>query len=123
MKIVVTIACLKQYVGFVFLCLYVSLQKQSFADALQNKIGVLKNSANFTGKQPAFESLFNKVVGLEVCNFIKKRPQHRCFPVKFAKFFRTPFLQNTTGGCFFQYSYSIRDPMIFLSTFTSKYEL
>ena len=32
------------------------------------------------------ESLFNKVAGLKVCGFIKKRLQHRCFPMKFAKF-------------------------------------
>ena len=28
---------------------------------------------------------------------LKKRPWHRCFPVNFAKFLRTPFLQNTSG--------------------------
>ena len=38
------------------------------------KIGVLKNFAIFTRK---------------VCNFIKNRLQHRCFPV--AKFLRTIF--------------------------------
>ena len=38
------------------------------------KKGILKIFANFTGK------------GLQGCNFIKKRLQHRCFPVKFAKF-------------------------------------
>ena len=27
----------------------------------------------------------------------KKRPWHRCFPVNFAKFLRTSFLQNTSG--------------------------
>ena len=27
-------------------------------------------------------------------NFIKKRLQHRCFPVKLAKFLRTPFLKE-----------------------------
>ena len=32
---------------------------------------------------------------LKACNFIKKRLWHRCFPVNFAKFFRTLFLQNT----------------------------
>ena len=32
------------------------------------------------------ESLFNKIAGLKVCNFIKKRLQNRCFPVKFVKF-------------------------------------
>ena len=34
------------------------------------------------------ESLFDKVAGLKVCNFIGKRFQRRCFPVKFAKFVR-----------------------------------
>ena len=29
-----------------------------------------------------------------------KRIQHRCFPVKSAKFLRTSFLQNSSGGCF-----------------------
>ena len=37
------------------------------------------------------ESLFNKVAGLKACNFIKKRLQHRCFPVNIAKFLRTSF--------------------------------
>ena len=31
---------------------------------------------------------------------LKKRLWHRCFPVNFAKFLTTPFLQNTSGGCF-----------------------
>ena len=31
------------------------------------------------------ESLFNKVAGLKAYNFIKKRHQHSCIPVKFAK--------------------------------------
>ena len=36
------------------------------------KIGVLKNFANFTGKHPWLESLFNTVAGLKACNFIPK---------------------------------------------------
>ena len=44
------------------------------------KKGVLKNFAKFTGKQ-----------------------LHRCFLVNFVKFSRTPFLQNTTGDCFWGY--------------------
>ena len=40
------------------------------------------------------ESLFNKVAGLQCCNFIKKRLQHRCFPVNIAKFLRTAILNN-----------------------------
>ena len=42
-------------------------------------------------KTPVLESLFNKVVGLKACNFIKGRLQHRCFPVNNAKFLRTHF--------------------------------
>ena len=38
---------------------------------------------------------------LQVCNFIKKRPQHSCFLVNIAKFLRTAFLQNICGGCFY----------------------
>ena len=37
------------------------------------------------------ESLFGKIASLRAENFIKKRLQHSCFPVKFAKFLRTPF--------------------------------
>ena len=45
-----------------------AVQKQSLADVLQNRC--------------------------QACNFIKKRLQHRCFPMKFTKFLRTLFLQN-----------------------------
>ena len=44
------------------------------------------------------ESNFSKVAGLICCNFIKKRlliVPYRCFPVKFAKFLRTPFFYRT----------------------------
>ena len=30
-------------------------------------------------------------------NFAKKRLWHRCFPVNFTKFLKTPFAQNTSG--------------------------
>ena len=43
-------------------------------------------------KIPVLESIFNKVAGLRACNFIIKKLQQRCFPVKFAKFLKTPFL-------------------------------
>ena len=38
---------------------------------------------------PVVESLTNKIAGLMVCNFIKKRHQHKCFPVNIAKFLKT----------------------------------
>ena len=39
---------------------------------------------------------FNKVAGLRPATLLKKRLWNRCFPVNFAKFLRTSFLQNTS---------------------------
>ena len=47
-----------------------TVQKQSLADVVQNRY--------------------------QACNFVKKRLQHRCFSMKFAKSLRTPFWQNTS---------------------------
>ena len=55
------------------------------------KILILKK---FHRKTPVLESLFNKVGRPQVCNFMKKRFQHSCFLVKFAKFLRTHILKN-----------------------------
>ena len=49
---------------------------------------------NIHRRTPVLMSLFNKVAGLRACNFIKKRFQHRCFPVNIAKFLRTPISKN-----------------------------
>ena len=51
--------------------------------------GILKTFANFTGKHLCWNVLIHSVK-----NFVKKRLQHRCFPVKLAKFLRTPNLKN-----------------------------
>ena len=59
------------------------------------KIGVFKNFAKFPGKRLCWNLFFNKVVGLKACNFIKKRLQHRSFPMNFAKFSRTLFFHRT----------------------------
>ena len=48
------------------------------------KKGVLRNLAKSTGKHLC-QSLF-------FATLLKKRPWHRCLPVNFAKFLRTPFL-------------------------------
>ena len=54
------------------------------------KIGCLKNLVISTGNTCSGVS-FYKTADLKAYNFIKKRPQHRCFPVSIAKFLRTPF--------------------------------
>ena len=64
----------------------------------------IKAILNIHRKTPVMESVFNNVSGLRackfieketpVCNFIKKRFQHKCFPVIVAKFLRTLILKN-----------------------------
>ena len=55
------------------------------------KKGVLRNLTKFTGKHLCKSLFFNKVAGLRPAALLKKRLWHRCFPVNFAKFLRTPF--------------------------------
>ena len=60
-----------------------------FADFFQTRCSW--RFCNIHRKTPVLESLFNKAVGLQSCDFIKKRLRHRCFPVNIAKFLRTAF--------------------------------
>ena len=55
------------------------------------KIDVLKNVANLQTKT-VLASLLNKVAGLKVYNFIKKKLQRRCFSVNIGNFFKNIFL-------------------------------
>ena len=57
------------------------------------KKGVLKKFGNFPGKHLCW-SLFLIKLQAWACNFIKKRLQRWCFPVKFAEFLRTSILKN-----------------------------
>ena len=59
--------------------------------------GVLGNFAKFTGKILIYNLFFNKLAGVWPANLLEERLWHRCFPVNFAKFSRTPFLQTTSG--------------------------
>ena len=56
--------------------------------------------AKFTGKHLCQSVFLNKVAGLKFATLLQKRPWHRCFPVNFAKFLRTLFVQNTSGRLF-----------------------
>ena len=58
------------------------------------KKGFLENLAKFTGKHLCQCLFFNKVAGLIPATLLKKRLWHRCFPVNFAKFLRTPFIME-----------------------------
>ena len=60
------------------------------------KKAVLNNFTKLTRKHLCQSFFFYK---RPVTSF-KKLPWHICFPINFVKFLRTPFLQNTSGGCF-----------------------
>ena len=55
----------------------------------------LKFFCNIHRKAPVLESPFKKVAGLEPRKSIKRRPQHRCFPVNIAKFLKNFFYKTT----------------------------
>ena len=65
-------------------------------EVLCKKKVVLKNFTKFTGMHLSQSLFFDRVAGLRP----KKTLWHRYFPVNFAKFLRTYFLQNTSGDCF-----------------------
>ena len=61
------------------------------------------------------ESIFNKVAGLQSA-IILKRDQQKCFPVKFAKLFRTTILKNIWKRLLLVVFYE----KLFLKTFTGQ---
>ena len=63
------------------------------------KKGVLRNFGIFTWKY-LWQSLFLiklQALGVRPASLLKKRLWRKCFPVNFAKFLGTPFLQNASG--------------------------
>ena len=77
---------------------FLILKIVSFYPRIKNVIIII--ICNIERKTPVSESLFNKVASLDVCNFIKRRLQYRCFLVNIAKLLWKFYLKNTTGGCF-----------------------
>ena len=55
------------------------------------KKDVLRNFTKFTGKHLCRSLFLGKVAGLKLATLLKKRVWHKCFPVNFANFLRTPF--------------------------------
>ena len=98
----------KKFWYFPFLTFVVSGSRMYRSSRFQLffKIGILKNFAIFTGRHFCW-SLFNKVAGLQGCNIMIRRLQHRCFPLNIAKKFRLAFyieqlcwlLLNLQGVC------------------------
>ena len=62
--------------------------RSSFSEAVTQRCSVLK------------KSVFQILLGPRSAILLKKRLWHTYFPVNFAKFLRTTFLQNISGDCF-----------------------
>ena len=75
----------------------IQIRESTAAEAVMRystKRSVLKNFLNIHRKTPVSEPLSNKFAGLQACNLIEKRLQHRCFPVDIEDFLRTPIMRN-----------------------------
>ena len=74
--------------------------------------GVLKIFANFTGKHLCWS--------LQACNVTKNRLLHKCFPVKFEKFWRTPILKNiwTTASVYWLLHHILIFTILYSTRFT-----
>ena len=87
-------SCCKNYHEIpLYIFANVKLQKQP--QEVFYKKGALRNFVKFTGNYLCQSLFFKKV---KETLFI--RLWHRCFLVNFTKFPRTPYLQNTSCGCF-----------------------
>ena len=69
---------------FMTLKSWITTDRSSLLEVFCKK-GVLRNFAKFAGKHLCHSCFFNKVF------LLKNRLWHRCFPVNFSKFIRTPF--------------------------------
>ena len=89
------------------------LQKQPAADVFQNRF------YNIYRETPVLKSLFHKDAGIQVCNFIEKILQHRCFPLNITKFLRTAYLIDLNRWLLFQVERTIIYKTVLWSNWSS----
>ena len=105
-KLKVYVVCTQM--KFLMIILKVIISFISFVNSFTTEAvtwGVLWKKVFFKMLQNSQESTYARVsflitlqaLGLRPVALLKKRLWHRCFPVNFATFLRTPFLQNTSG--------------------------
>ena len=70
--------------------------RSSCQEVFLKKLFLLRNFATFTGKHLCQNLFFNKVAGPRPATLFKKTLWHRCFPVNFPKFLKTPFIQSNS---------------------------
>ena len=90
----------KYFMRFSYLATCVTSLDRSSHRRCSVRKGVLRNFAKFTGKRLCQGLFFNKVAGLRPATLLKKRLWRRCFPMNFAKFLKTTFLQDPSVRLF-----------------------
>ena len=75
-----------------------NMQKVSITLHIPPKSGTIKELKGHLNSLPVrFLKMHCEPLNVSEAVVLKKRLWHRCFTVNFAKFLRTPFLQNTSG--------------------------
>ena len=85
------------------------------------KKGVLRNFAKFIGKylcQSFFCCKFAGLKALRPANLLQNSFWHRCFPVNFTTFLKTPFLKSTPGRLLLIVHYCVRKILFNLNNST-----
>ena len=90
-------------------CLDVS---EAATGGVLEKKGALRNFAELRRKDLWQSLFFNKVAGLRPVVLLKKRLWHRFCCVNFAKFLRTPSLQNTSRRLFLTFERVLNTPLL-----------
>ena len=89
------------------------------AESVRRRCSVKSCSSKFRKihrKKLCWNLFFDKIASLRPVTFLKKRILCKCFAVNFWKFLRTPFLSNTSGGCFCnEFKYVLKFPYKFPS--------
>ena len=76
------------------------IKKRRLTDATGDLL--LKKLRNIHKKTHVLKSHLNKAADRKTCNFIKKRLQHRCFPVNITKFLKNWFWRTSAYACFWR---------------------
>ena len=87
---------MQQFHNYLLISLFTLQQFRSSHPRCSVKKGALRNFAKFSGKHLCQSLFFYKVAGIRPSTLFIKKLWHSCFPVNFAKFLGTPFLQNTS---------------------------
>ena len=66
--------------------------KVKYTEAVAERCSLKKVFLEIHKKNTCARVFFDKVAGLRSVTLLKKRLWHKCFPVNFTKFLRTPFL-------------------------------